>query len=64
MVKPVSVFAYLAVEPFRKLPQMINELSVKVLNTPLNFALILRIRRMSKLSFNAMFTGTSLSIVL
>ena len=59
MIKPVSVLAYFAFEPFRKLAQMINEFSVKVLNAPFNFAFVLRIRRMSKMRLNVMLTAPS-----
>jgi len=41
---------------------MINELSVKVLNTPFNLAFVLRIRRMSKMRLNAMLTAPSLPL--
>ena len=62
MVKPVSVLAYFALEPFRKLPQMINELSVQVLNASFHLALVLRIRRMSKMRLNTMLTAPVSSI--
>jgi hypothetical protein len=52
MVKPISVFTYFALKPLRKLPQMNNELSVEILNATLNIALVLRIRRMRKMSLN------------
>ena len=52
MIKPVSIFAYFAFEPFRKLPQVIHELTVKILDAPFNLALVLRIRRMSKMCLN------------
>jgi hypothetical protein len=64
MIKPVSVFAYLPFEPFRKLSQVINELSVKVLNAPLDFAFVLRIRRMSKMRFNMMPTAPVFPLLL
>ena len=64
MVKPVSVIAYLAVEPLRNLTQMINELSVKVLNAPFNLALVLRVRRMSKMRFNMMHTAPVFPLLL
>jgi hypothetical protein len=54
MIKPVSVLALSALELFWELEQMINKLSVQVLNAPLNFTLFLRIRRISKMSFNIM----------
>lgn len=57
MVKPVFVLAYLAFEPFRELAQWINEFSVEVLDASFNFALVLRIRWMSKLSLSAMLTA-------
>lgn len=42
---------------------MINELPVKVLNTPFNLAFVLRIRRMSKMRLNAMLTAPSLPLL-
>jgi hypothetical protein len=51
MIKPVYVLAYSALKPLRELAQMINKLPVQVLDTPLNFAFILRVRWMSKMSF-------------
>src|SRR4030067_2183708 len=62
MVKPVSIVAYFAFEPFRKLPQRIDELSIQVLNAPFNLALVLRIRRMSKMRVNAMLTAPVLPL--
>jgi len=62
MIKPVSIRAYFAIEPFRKLAQMINELSVKVLNAPFNLAFVLRIRRMSKMRLNTMLSAPSLPL--
>jgi len=47
----------LAFEPSRELAQWINEFSIEVLDAPFNFALVLSIRWMSKLSLNAMFTA-------
>jgi hypothetical protein len=64
MVKPVLVFAYLAGEPLRNLKQMINELSVKVLNAPFNLALVLRVRRMSKMRLNTTLTAPALPLLL
>jgi hypothetical protein len=64
MVKPVSVIAYLAVEPLRNLTQMVNELSVKVLNAPFNLALVLRVRRMSKMRLNATLTAPVFPLLL
>jgi len=64
MIKPFSILVYFAIEPFRKLAQMINELSVKILNTPFNLAFVLRIRRMSKMRLNAMQTAPSLPLLL
>jgi len=43
---------------------MINELSVKILNAPFNLALVLRIRRMSKICLNTMQTAPSLPLFL
>ena len=56
MIKPVSVLMYLAFEPFSKLAQMINELSVQVLDAPFNLTFIPRVRWMSKMSFNMVLT--------
>jgi hypothetical protein len=60
MVEPVSILAQFALEPFRKLSQVIDEFAVQVLNTPLHLALVLRIRRMSKMSFNMMLIAPGL----
>jgi hypothetical protein len=57
MVKPIFVFAYLTFEPLRKLEQRINEFSIEVLDASFNFALVLRVRWMSKLSLNAILTA-------
>ena len=64
MIEPFSVLVYSALEPFRKLPKVINELSVQVLNAPLNLAFILRIRRMRKMRFNVMLTAPVLPLLL
>ena len=57
VIKPILVVYQFVSKPFWKLPKMINELSVQVLNATLNFALILRVRRMSKESLNTMETA-------
>ena len=44
MVEPFPVFVQPTFEPSRKLPQVVNELAVQVLNASFDFALILRIR--------------------
>jgi hypothetical protein len=64
MVKPVLVLVYFPLEPFREFPEVINELAVEVLNAPLNFTLILWIRRMSKMRFNAMLTAPVFPLLL
>jgi hypothetical protein len=64
MVEPFSVVGQFAFEPFWKLPEVIDELSIQVLNAPLNLALVLRIRRMRKMSFNAMQTAPFLPFLL
>src|SRR3989337_3964274 len=64
MVKPVSVLVYLTFEPSRELAQWINEFSIEVLNAPFNLALVLRIRRMSKLSLNTMLTAPVFPLLL
>ena len=62
MIKPIFVLVYFAFEPLRKFPQMINELSVEVLYASLNFTLVLRIRRMSKMGFNVMLQTPALPL--
>src|SRR3972149_10944203 len=64
MVEPVPVLAYSAFQPLRELPQVINELAIQVLNATLHLALILRVRRMSKMRFNAMRTAPSFPLLL
>jgi hypothetical protein len=54
----------LAFEPSRELAQWINEFSIEVLDAPLNLALVLRIRRMSKLSLDPMLTAPVLPLLL
>src|SRR3990172_1872865 len=64
IVKPVSVLVYLTFEPSRELAQRINEFSIEVLDASFNLALVLRIRRMSKLSLNTMLTTPVLQLIL
>ena len=53
MVEPVSVLAWFAFEPFRKLPKVIDEIPVEVLDAPLDLALVLRIKKKRKMSVDA-----------
>ena len=64
MIKPVSILAYFALEPLRKLAQMINKLTIQVLDAPLNLAFVLRIRRMRKMRFNTVLTTPALPLLL
>jgi hypothetical protein len=64
MIKPFLVIIYFAFEPFWKLSQMINKLSVEVLNAPLNLAFVLRIRRMRKMRHNTMQNAPALPLLL
>ncbi len=49
MIEPLLALAWSAFEAFRKLPKMIDELPVQVLDAPLDLALVLRMRRMRKM---------------
>jgi len=51
-------------KPAGKLPQLIDELSVEVSDATFNLALILRIRRMSKLCINPVSTAPVLPLLL
>ncbi|MGD0203893.1 MAG: hypothetical protein ABSC20_08335 [Candidatus Bathyarchaeia archaeon] len=42
---------------------MINKLAVQVLDAPLDFAFILRVRWMSKMRFNSMNTAPTLPLI-
>ena len=63
MIKPISVIADMP-KPAGKLPQLIDELSVEVLDTTFNLALVLRVRRMSKLSIDPMSPAPVLPLLL
>ena len=64
MVKPLFVLVQFAFEPFRKLPKIIDELPVQVLDAPLDLALVLRVRRMRKMSLNMTLTSSFLPLLL
>lgn len=64
MVEPLFVLAYFAFEPFWKLPEVINELAVEILNAPLNLTFVLWIRGMRKMRFNMMLTAPVLPLLL
>ena len=64
MVEPFCVFLQSAFEALRELPEMINELSVQVLNASFDLALVLRIRRMRKMSLNTVPTAPVLPLPL
>ena len=64
MVKPHLVLAQFAFEPFRKLPKVIDELPVEVLEASLDLALVLQIRRTRKMSLNTTLTAPSLPLLL
>src|SRR3990170_4869549 len=54
MIEPFPVILQSAFEPSRKLPKMVNKLSIQVLDAPFNFALVLRIGRMRKMRLSTM----------
>ncbi len=64
MVEPFPVLTKFTLEPPRKPPQVVYEFPVQVLDTPLNLALVLRIRRMSKKHSNAMPSTPPLPVFL
>ena len=52
MAKPLLVLAQFAFEPFKKLPKVIGELPVEVLDASLDLILVLRMRRTRKINLN------------
>jgi hypothetical protein len=64
MVKPHLVLAQFAFEPFKKLPKVIDELPVEVLEASLDLALVLRMRRTRKMSLNMTLTASFLPLLL
>jgi hypothetical protein len=63
VIEPLFVLAQFAFEPFRKLPNVINELPVQVLEAPLNLALVLKIRRTRRISLNTTLTAPFLPLL-
>ena len=64
MVKPLLVLAQFAFEPFRKLPKVIDELPVEVLDASLDLTLVLRMRRTRKINLNMTLTAPFLPLLL